>query len=241
MIFGRWSGATVCSPSGEAGFLLQPSPSRGGLGGDGFSYSVTATRLRHPGEGRDPAPCLWLLRFCRDNRLTSLCFFSRHPWRASHFSLLAQREVTKRKGTRVTRPPVGGFAAGGRVLLTGHPWPAAEDARSIARPLRAFSSALRRATRALKSARHSFALDLPGPLGRGEGAEEKARQGGPQDAGQFAVGPWMARQRTSVAHSRSRPSADRALGGALLFGYFLLGKQEKVTRSPGWRVENTGT
>ena len=27
--------------------------------------------------------------------------------------------------------------------------------------------------------------------------------------------------------------ADRALGGALLFGYFLLGKQEKVTRSPG--------
>ena len=31
--------------------------------------------------------------------------------------------------------------------------------------------------------------------------------------------------------------ADRALGGALLFGYFLLGKQEKVTRSPGMASE----
>jgi len=27
--------------------------------------------------------------------------------------------------------------------------------------------------------------------------------------------------------------ADRALGGALLFGYFLLGKQEKVTGAQG--------
>ena len=31
--------------------------------------------------------------------------------------------------------------------------------------------------------------------------------------------------------------ADRDLGGALLFGYFLLGKQEKVTRSPGMASE----
>jgi len=49
----------------------------------------------------------------------------------------------------------------------------------------------------------------------------------------------MCRQRTSGARSRSRPAspADRALGGALLFGYFLLGKQEKVTRSPGMASE----
>jgi len=49
----------------------------------------------------------------------------------------------------------------------------------------------------------------------------------------------MACQRTSGAYSRSRPAspADRALGGALLFGYFLLGKQEKVTRSPGMASE----
>ena len=36
---------------------------------------------------------------CRDNRPTSLCFFARHPWRASHFLLLAQEKVTKEKGT----------------------------------------------------------------------------------------------------------------------------------------------
>ena len=37
-------------------------------------------------------------------------------------------------------------ASGGRVPLTGHPWPAAESARSIAPTLRALSSATRRAT-----------------------------------------------------------------------------------------------
>ena len=39
------------------------------------------------------------LRFCRETRPTSLCFFTRHPWRASHFLLLAQEKVTKEKGT----------------------------------------------------------------------------------------------------------------------------------------------
>ena len=33
------------------------------------------------------------------NPPTSLCFFTRHPWRASHFLLLAQEKVTKEKGT----------------------------------------------------------------------------------------------------------------------------------------------
>src|SRR6476661_1880083 len=69
--------------------------------------------LRHSGESpRFVIPAKAGIQFLalalgryRDNRLTSLCLFSRHPWRASHFSLLAQREVTKRKGTRVTRPP----------------------------------------------------------------------------------------------------------------------------------------
>ena len=38
------------------------------------------------------------------------------------------------------------FASGGRVPLTGHPWPAAESARSLAPTLRALSSTTRRAT-----------------------------------------------------------------------------------------------
>jgi len=60
----------------------------------------------------------------RDNRPRIPACFARHPWRAKHFSLLAQREVTKRKAPRVRRPPLrGGFATGGRVPLTAHPVP----------------------------------------------------------------------------------------------------------------------
>jgi len=51
-------------------------------------------------------------------------------------------------------------ASGGRVPLTGHPWPAAESARSLAPTLRASSSAARRAT--------------GGPLGRHPAAEATA-------------------------------------------------------------------
>ena len=72
-----------------------------------FAGAVIAAEALHfviPAKAGIQLLAFVFLRFCRDNRLTSLCFFSRHPWRASHFSLLAQREVTKRKGTRVTRP-----------------------------------------------------------------------------------------------------------------------------------------
>ena len=77
------------------------------------------------------------------------------------------------------------------------------------------------------------------PLGRGEVAQDKARRGAR-----------TMRARSLSAHGRAvseppqRPRVgagltpgDRGRVGALLFGYFLLGKQEKVTRSPGWRAE----
>ena len=35
--------------------------------------------------------------------------------------------------------------------------------------------------------------------------------------------------------------ANRGREGALLFGYFLLGKQEKVTGRQGWRTNHTRT
>ena len=38
------------------------------------------------------------LRFCRENRLTSVCL-RRASLRAGHFLLLAQEKVTKEKGT----------------------------------------------------------------------------------------------------------------------------------------------
>ncbi len=66
---------------------------------------------------------------------------------AGYFSLLAQREVTKRKApSDPRRSRSERFAAGERVRLTGHPWPAAESARSLAPPARcaAFPFALRR-------------------------------------------------------------------------------------------------
>ena len=59
------------------------------------------------------------------------------------------KKVTKETHPRCRglRPSMASdFASGGRVPLTGHPWPAAESARSLAPTLRAFSSAARRAT-----------------------------------------------------------------------------------------------
>ena len=114
---------------------------------------------------------------CRDNRLTSLCLFSRHPWRASHFSLLAQREVTKRKGTRVPRPL-------SRVRC-GRPGSA--DVPSMARSgigaiHRADPSGLivrpppRHTGSTSKDEAERASLRSSGPLGRGECAEEKARR-----------------------------------------------------------------
>jgi hypothetical protein len=53
-------------------------------------------------------------------------------------------------------------------------------------------------------------------------------QGGRQDAGQFFVGTGVP-SKNPAARTRTRRARHR---GALLFGYFLLGKQEKVTRAP---------
>ena len=89
-----------------------------------------------------------LVRF-RDNRPTSLCCFTRHPWRASHFLLLAQEKVTKEKVTKEKghprgrgRPksrPTARVRSGGS--LTAHPCADSERARVLRAPLRAFSCA----------------------------------------------------------------------------------------------------
>ena len=55
----------------------------------------TSSSRRKPGS----SSLLLALGVFRETRLTSLCFFTRHPWRASHFLLLAQEKVTKEKGT----------------------------------------------------------------------------------------------------------------------------------------------
>jgi len=82
------------------------------------------------------------------------------------------------------------------------------------------------------------ALALPGPIGCGEGTEDKAPTGGMgMDAHAFSSG------QDALSKSPSGPSrtwrawmpAKRTCWGALRFGYFLLGTQEKVTRSLGDR------
>ena len=47
--------------------------------------------------------------------------------------------------------------------------------------------------------------------------------------------------RSALAQSPGTMPGDRGRGGALLFGYFLLGKQEKVTRAHGCARNTTRT
>ena len=83
------------------------------------------------------------------------------------------------------------------------------------------------------------ALLLPGPSRPRRGRVGKSPKGRAHDARAFAVGTGMCRQRTSGASSRSRRTGVRRPRpcGCVLFGYFLLHKQEKVTRPPGWRTK----
>ena len=63
----------------------------------------------------------------------------------------------------------------------------------------------------------------------------KARRVGARDCAQFDVSPGMDCRRTPGVALRSRRAGARRplYRGGLLFGYFLLATQEKVTRSPG--------
>jgi len=118
-------------------------------------FDFSARSVRHLSSSRDPifSPPLqgegWVgMGFgSRDNHHVPVFFHS--PSLASEsLSLACPRESNQREG----HPGRGAsaarrFATGGRVPLTGHPWPAPEEARSLALPLRALSSALRRPTR----------------------------------------------------------------------------------------------
>ena len=64
------------------------------------------------------------------------------------------------------------------------------------------------------------------------GGWRKARRVTRRDAGQFfaRAGCPVEKPRHPTAHLEGRRPGRRVIRGALLFGYFLLGKQEKVTR-----------
>ena len=81
--------------------------------------------------------------------------------------------------------------------------------------------------------RAGSALLYPGPLWRG-GRVEESPQDGRQEAGQFFAGTWTCRRKNpEPARAPAGQDARRARHrGAPLFGYFLSGMREKVTRAP---------
>src|SRR3954470_8590461 len=81
---------------------------------------------------------------------------------AGHFSLLAQREVTKRKAPSRPRSPVKPATSQARCggLLTGHPWPAANARASCACPCGLFPSRTCRDREGTRKEKKSKALLL---------------------------------------------------------------------------------
>ena len=67
--------------------------------------------------------------------------------------------------------------------------------------------------------------------------DEKARRGGARDRADSVVSARMRCRRNPAAACgpAGQEPGGRSVRGALLFGYFLLGKQEKVTRLQGCR------
>ena len=184
---------------------------------------------------------------------------------ASHFLLLAQEKVTKEKGTLAAAvaghpcPATTRGRSGGS--LTVRPCTGSERARILRAPLRAFSSAPSprpRGTREEQSAAvpaaearrqrpsscSCFAL-LLGPSvtrRRADGQGPRTARGGARDRAHFAAGHGWPVGKTPAA--RSAPGAQRRARhrGCVLFGYFLLHKQEKVTRPARMAGRNyTGT
>src|SRR6185312_9285602 len=84
------------------------------------------------------------------------------------------------------------------------------------------------------------------PLGRGEQAQEiAARSAGARrmrarSTRAHGCAPGEPRSLLAKSQGHGCP-CDRGREGALFFGYFLLGKQKKVTGDQGWSTKNTGT
>ncbi len=201
-----------------------------------------------------------------ENRFTSLCDRPA-SLRSGSFSLLAQRKGTKRNGSPAA-PPCALNARKVRerrpVAPTAHP--CADGAMSAIhrappagrfgrRPpplmgtqgqggalLRAEASAQARA-RAMAGAAAVLALLAPSPFWPRRSREDQARRGGARERAEFAVRPGMGCRQTpqrECAVTRARCARDRGREGALLFGVFLLGKQEKDTGPQGCGTNRHG-
>ncbi len=110
------SAGSMPSSRFAAPHIFEPSPSRGGLGGDGVGSGFRSSVLSR-------------------NRLTSLCFSSA-ILAAGHFLLLAQKKVTKENGTLGFAPLAERAVRYGRTGFAHRPSMACcrESARSLAPP-----------------------------------------------------------------------------------------------------------
>ena len=116
---------------------------------ENFGRALDLSSRRRPGSSpwpssrRKPGSILILLQPFEFSRKHVPVFFHSPSWRAGHFSLLAQREVTKRKGTpavAVAGLLPGDFVRTLRGSLTAHPCAGSERAGIVPAPLRAFPS-----------------------------------------------------------------------------------------------------
>ena len=191
------------------------------------------------------------------------CVFRRPSMVAGHFLLLAQKKVTKENGTLGYAPSPAARVRYGWTGSAHRPSMACcPNRRDPSRRPRAghaaFPSTLRRFSEGTQEQEPSKAEDLSdisgasaagtaalcssrAPLGRGEQAQEiAARSAGARRmrARPMSVhGRTVSGPRSLLAKSRGHGCPrDRGREGAFFFGYFLLGKQKKVTGRHGWRT-----
>ena len=182
------------------------------------------------------------------------CAFRRPSMVAGYFLLLAQKKVTKEKGTlaaAVCRHPCRQTPRAGSGVRSRHIHVPRSDARaSCACPFGLFPTPARRGregpgkSRARQSLPQKLWLLLFGsPLRSGGGRTDQPREAraarGIAPIRTTGHGWPVGRTRSPVANPRR--SRGRESEGAFFFGYFLLGKQKKVTGDHGWSTKHTRT
>jgi len=188
---------------------------------------------------------------------------------ASYFLLLAQKKVTQEKGTLAVavcraslpgklREQAPGFAGSTSLCsrrTRAHPARARATRGYFLRLLAAAERGPGRAERgspcrrSVGYIRHvgfrfCFAFALGFPLSSGGGWTEKPRAqhaGGAMDRADSDNRPWMACGPNPSARSEPSAKLRARIRGRVLFGYFLLHEQEKVTGRHGWRPNHTRT
>ena len=210
------------------------------------------------------------------------CVVRRPSMAAGYFSLLVQREVTKRKtpsrsrsrghpcprdcasrlrGSPTVRPCTDVELAGilPAIAVATNPPPARRGRegpgkseergspcrrskrltrRSATNPLSRLRERAR--VRAIWVHHSSPALHPSEQRRRADGSAAQSAVGAMDRADSAAGHGWpVSRTRPPVANPRRRRG--RGSEGAVFFGYFLLGKQKKVTGRHGWRTKSTRT